>query len=435
MIENPSAPRLPAAGKLPALTLLLVTLGSLGFAPTTDLALASDPEPLPTVTAQPVRLQQVRSSVRLLGTVTPYRSATIGCAVAGRVKELIAKRGDPVSAGDPIAQLQTDVVKIEIASAQAQWRLAEQQLAELTAGSREEDIAEANAEMAAAEAIAKRAKSQLQRIERLVDSRAASQDEVDVARAEADSTARLYEAAVIAHRRLVAGPRQEQLAQARAQVDLQAEQVKLLEDRLKKHTIVAPFDGFVTAKHTEAGAWIEAGGPAVDLIELNVVRVEVAVPAPQVVPLRRGQQVRMESQQRPDELLVGELERIVPAADTRARTYPVLIRVENRIEQGNPILMSGMLVQVDLPAGPQAEGLFVPTDALVLNQARKSVFLLDLDEDEQTGVVREVPVTLGVADGGRIEVRGDLRPGQQVVTRGNERLQPGQQVNVNVSWQ
>ncbi len=433
MIENLAAPRPPAGCPPLSLALLLATLASLPLVPTKHSAHASDPEPLPNVTARPVQLQQVRSSVRLLGTVKPYRSATIGCAVAGRVKELMAKRGDPVSAGDPVAELQTDVVKIEIASARAERRLAEQQLAELTAGSREEDIAEAKAKMQAAEAIAQRADSQLKRIERLIDSQAASQDEVDVARAEAESLARQFDAAVIAHRRLVAGPRKEQVAQAHAQLDLQAEQVKLLEDRLKKHTIVAPFDGFVTAEHTEAGAWIEAGGPAVDLIELDVVRVEVAVPAPQVVPLRRGQEVRMESEERPNELLVGELEQIVPAADTRARTYPVLIRLENRTERGNPILMSGMLVQVDLPAGPQTEGLCVPTDAIVLNQFRKSVFLVDPDDDEQTGVVREVPVTLGVADGGMIEVRGDLLPGQWVVTQGNERLKTGEQVDVHFS--
>ena len=68
--------------------------------------------------------------------------------------------------------------------------------------------------MDAAGALAKRAASQLTRMQRLIRSRAASEDELDVAQAEADSTKRLHEAAVIAHRRLVAGPRAEQVAQA-----------------------------------------------------------------------------------------------------------------------------------------------------------------------------------------------------------------------------
>ena len=411
----------------------LLLLGSSAMLPAAAQGVGTSEEVLPSVTAGQVKLQQVNSSYQLLGTVNPYRAVTIGCAVAGRMRELRAKRGDPVAAGDTIAELHTDVNEIELASARAELRLAEEQLAELTAGSREEDVAEAEARMAAAWAIAKRAQSQLQRIQRLIDSQAASQDEADVATADAESSDQFHTAAVIAHRRLVAGPRAEQVAQAQARVDLQYEQVRLLEDRLRKHTIIAPFDGYVTFAHTEAGAWVADGGPVVDLIELENVRVEVAVPAPQVVSLRPGQSIRVECRERPTELLVGELERIVPAADTRARTYPVLIRIENRIDEGNPVLMSGMLVQVDLPTGPVSEGLFVPTDSIVLNKFRKSVFVVDLEGEDGAGIVREIPVTLGVADEGRIEVSGDLLPGQWVITRGNERLRSGQRVEVTLS--
>ncbi|MCO8122132.1 efflux RND transporter periplasmic adaptor subunit [Stieleria sp. TO1_6] len=393
---------------------------------------------LPPVTAARIRVGQSNSSYQLLGTVTPSRKTTIGCALAGRVRELTLKRGARLEAGDSIAQLQTEVVKIELEAAKAQLRLVQHQLAELETGSRDEDIAEAKARMEAAAAIALRSSSQLQRIERLIESRAASADEVDVAIAEADSSKKLLLAETIAHQRLVAGPRAEQVAQAQASVDLQREQVRLLEDRLQKHTVIAPFDGYITAEYTEAGAWITAGAPVIDLIELDTVQVEVAVPAAQIVSLKPGQSIRIECSERPQELLLGTLERIVPSADTRARTFPILIRVENRIDDDIPILMSGMVVKIHLPVGPQLESTFVPTDAIVLEQVQQSVYVVDFNDqptasqNTRTGTVRRVPVRLGIADGGSISVTGQLQPDELVVTRGNEGLTPGQTVEVTV---
>ncbi|KAA5542541.1 efflux RND transporter periplasmic adaptor subunit [Roseiconus nitratireducens] len=398
------------------------------------------------VTAKPVRYASAGASSQFLGTVIPIRKTTIGCAVAGRVDSLLARRGQRVSQGDRIAELQSKVVRVELNAAKAEFRLAEQQLAELEAGSRAEDIAEAKAKMQAAAAIARRASNQLNRARQLLNSNAASQEEIDVATAEAESSEQLFQAAEIAYQRLVAGPRVEQVAQAQARLDLQREQVRLLRDRLSKHTLRAPFDGYITAEHTQDGAWLSSGDPVVELIELDRVQVEVAVPAEQVAALVVGQEVRIKCSQHPAELLIGVLNQVVPAADTRARTFPVLLQVDrNPIRDGIPILLSGMIVRAYLPVGPEAPALFVPTDALVLDQTRQTVFVIDTaagsnaaagDGQPQgtvAGTVREVPVTIGVANEGWIAVTGDLREGDLVVTRGNEGLTPGQNVEASVS--
>ena len=393
------------------------------------------PDEPPAVRATRVRAEQANSSYVLLGTVAPNRRATIGYALGGRLETLHAVRGQRLSSGDAIADLKTDVIKIEIAAAKASLRLATHQLAELKAGSRPEDIAEAKARMEAAAAIARRSASQLKRITKLVQSRAASSEEADAATADADSSRRLLEAATIAHARLVAGPRAEQVAGAEARVDLQREQVRLLEDRLKKHTVVAPFDGYVTAEYTESGAWISAGDPVVDLVELDTVEVEVGVPADQVVNLRLGQRIRVQCDQVPDELFIGSLSRIVPAADTRARTFPVLIDIKNRIRNDTPLLMSGMVVRLELPIGPKSESLFVPTDAIVLDGQRRSVFVVEDQDRDKTHLqttVRQVSVELGIANKDWIAVNGDLAGGDIVITKGNEQLVGGQSVQVTL---
>jgi hypothetical protein len=69
--------------------------------------------------------------------------------------------------------------------------------------------------------------------------------------------------------------------------------------------------------------------------------------------------------------------------------------------------------------------LTVPRDALVLRPEGQSVFVIDANNQAQ-----QVQVTVGVGQGDRIEILGAVSPGDKVVIRGNERLQPGQAVSI-----
>ena len=51
--------------------------------------------------------------------------------------------------------------------------------------------------------------------------------------------------------------------------------------------------------------------------------------------------------------------------------------------------------------------------------------------DKPKTVAVPLPVKLGMAEGGRIEVKGDLKPGMKVVIQGNERLRPGAEVLIS----
>jgi hypothetical protein len=90
-----------------------------------------------------------------------------------------------------------------------------------------------------------------------------------------------------------------------------------------------------------------------------------------------------------------------------------------------------MFARVTLAVGRTEAALMVPKDALVLGGRAPVVFVVDLDPAAATkGKVRPVPVQLGMADGEDIEVKGPLTEGERVVTEGNERLFPGQEVEV-----
>lgn len=371
----------------------------------------------------------VSSGYRVVGSVVPRRRSTIGSAAAGRVAEFFLKPGQSVKAGQPVAQLLTETLKIELAAAEAQLELNRQQLAELVNGSREEDVAEAEANALGARAARENASSNLERMMELSRSGAATLSDLEDARERATFTRYTHAAAEATLARVRAGARPEQIAAARAQVELQQQNVFMIEDRIRKHTIVSPFDGFIAADFTEVGAWINSGDPVVEVVELSEVEVHAPITAELATKLRRGDTIRIEFPELPDQLLTGQLDRIIPIADPRARTFPAVIRLKNQTKDGVPMLMAGMLARVELPAGDLRQLPLVPKDALVLNASRRAVFVAERS-DSQEAIVREVPVELGVAVGDMIQVIGDLKAGDLVVVVGNERLAPGMKVAI-----
>ena len=376
--------------------------------------------------------REVHVGHRVVGTVMPIQKSTVGTAVDGRVVEYLVDVGDRVQENQPLAKLRTGTLEIELRAAQAELNLRQEQLRELQNGSRPEEISEAKARMLAAQAVRKNSLTRLQRLQQLFERQAVNETELDNAREQSEAASQALQALEATLRRIEAGPRVETIAQAQARVDLQVTQVELIEDRIRKFTIFAPFDGYVTVEHTAVGEWVSSAGPVAEVIALNWVEVLSNVPAEQAVQLKRGAEVRVEFQELPGEVFTGTIERVVPIADSRTRTFPVNIRLRNRIDDDRPVLMAGMLARAVLPTGNVTVLPLVPKDALVLNGSRRCVFVVNRGS-HVSQPVRAVAVTLGVADAGLVQVDGDLQAGDLVVVRGNERLKDGQDVSITIA--
>ena len=161
------------------------------------------------------------------------------------------------------------------------------------------------------------------------------------------------------------------------------------------------------------------------------------MPAEHAVRLQRGRPVRIEFPELPGDIFTGTVDRVVPTADVRTRTFPVNIRLKNRFLDGQPVLLAGMLARAALPTGNRLVLPLVPKDALVLNGSSRSVYVVDLEKPSgNLGSVRSVSVRLGVADGTWIQIdvvdRGiQLREGDLIVVMGNERLKPNDDVKIS----
>lgn len=400
------------------------------------------------VKVAPVEQTTVNSTQTFSGTVMPGRKAIIGSAVEGRVLEYLVAEGDFVKAGQPLAQLRTGTIEIELAGAQAELALRQAELAELKNGSRPDEIAEAEARMNVARSRADFAKSRLRRQTALLEKKAISQDDYDDAVTAAAAAEHQLREAEAQHHLVLEGPRKERIAQKQAEVRQQEEAVHHIEDRIEKFTVRAYFDGYVTQELTEVGHWIKSGEAVAEVCQLDEVEVRVMVLEDYVPYLRKGTEVPVTLSAMPGASFKGELRTVVPHADVRSRTFPVVVRVPNEITEDGPRLKAGMLAQATLPVGQPHQGLTVPKDAVVLGGPDPIVFAImpapadpksagsppagkAAATDKPKTVAMPLPVKLGMAEGGRIEVKGELKPGMKVVVQGNERLRPGAEVMIS----
>ena len=405
----------------------------------TAASFAQPPQQPVTVIVVPVVQREVAAGQTFVGAVVPPRRSVIGSAVDGRVSALYVDAGDAVGPpqadeagterGQPIAQLLTDTISIEIASARAEMLLRQHELAEMEAGSRPEAIAEAKARLGAAQALKDFAKARFERTKSLFEqANTASLDELEQALSASVAAEQNHAAARATADLAIAGPRQEHIEQARARLAMATEDVNHLESQKAKYTLRAPFEGYVVAKHTEVGAWVSRGDPVAEVIELDPIEIDVTVPEAFVAHVRTGAAAQIHVDAVPDQALTGTVARIIPDADLRSRTFPVKIRLANPKAEDGHLLKSGMLARVTLAVGPPIQALLVPKDALVLGGPQPSLMVVTMDPKTKQETVRPVPVQLGVTDGSLIQVIGNLVPTDKIVVIGNERVRPGQPI-------
>jgi RND family efflux transporter MFP subunit len=395
-----------------------------------SLQAAAEQAAVPVVVAR-VSMAEQAAGQSFVGTVMPARTSDVGSAVDGRIVDFPIVDGQRVTEGQPLAELLRGLLQIEREGAVAELQRLRQVLAELRAGSRPEEIEQSRAMVAGFEARVAYARSRLTRLNRLAERGTSTVDELQDAQTELQQIEAQLRGSRAALALVEAGPRAEQVAQAAAAVAVQEAAVERIDDQLAKHTIRAPFDGWVIERFTEKGQWIARGGLVARIAELDDVEVEVRVPEISVGGLEAGVDVRLEFDAAPHHTWIGRVVRIVPQADVLSRSFPVQIALENTVVDGAPVLRGGMLARAWLPVGRAASVKVVPKDALVLGGPTPVIFVVDgtnAATPPVAGTVRAVPVELGAAIGGNVEVRSDIEPGRLVVVRGNERLRPGMAV-------
>lgn len=373
--------------------------------------------------------RDIRRGQEFVATVTPSRESTVGSQVEGLVTEKLVDAGDRVEAGKPLARLRTKTLELLIAAGKATLQTARHELEELEHGARPQELEQARSDLRAAEAESDLHQWRLKSVKELFDKGQVSEDEYQLALSSCRRAEEALERAKVTLAMLEEGPRKERVERARAHLRVQEAEVELLEDRLERHTIRAPFDGFVVSVEIEVGEWVEKGAEVCEMAALDEVDVMVPVVEDRVAGVTVGDAAPVRIEAVGGRVFEGTVAEVIPRGDPATRTFPVKVRVKNAPNGGGVLIKAGMHARVTLAVGHVEGAMLVHKDALVLGGRSPIVYVVDAKGDAP-GTVRLVPVTVGVADGSLVQVDGDIESGALVVVKGNERLRPGQDVRI-----
>lgn len=368
------------------------------------------------------------------GTVKPERSINVSPKNSGILKRLLVKEGDIVQKGQIIAymddsnfqgqltqargqlaQAEANLQKIQagnrpqdIAQAQAQLEEAQANLQKTQAGNRPQDVAQAQARLTSAQATLNRTEDDLQRNQQLSSSGAialqvlnqkrADRDSAQAAVTEAQQALALQKAgsrpedisqaqAVVRQRQqavalLKAGNRKEDINQARAQVISARGSLQNIQSQINDTIIRAPFDGLVTKKYSDPGAFVTpttaassvssslsssilslatANEVVANLAETNIARIQL------------GQTVTIRADAFPGKSFTGEVSQIAAQATVEQNVTSFEVKVS--LTDNERLLRSGMNVEADFQAGQLENALVVPTAAVVRRENSTGIFV------------------------------------------------------------
>jgi RND family efflux transporter MFP subunit len=330
---------------------------------------------VPTVAAIQPRRGASQDEIVLPGTTQPYRDAPIYARTGGYLKARLAELGMRVSAG--------------------------QLLAEIDAPELEQQLQQARADLATAEANARLAQVVADRNTELAKTDSVSRQDLDTALGTLDA-------------------RRTAVESARHNVD------RLVQ--LKGFTkIYAPFDGVITARNTDVGALIDsgaAGGASRELFHLastDRLRLFVSVPEVNARVIRKGMTAELTLTEHPGRRFPATLARTAESIDVASRTLLAEFEVPNPRQD----LLPGAYADVHITLPAPAAAWLLPINTLLFGTEGLRVGTVGDD-----GRVRLVRVSLGRDFGHEAEIASGLGGGEWVIVNPPDSLVDGQQVRV-----
>ena len=333
----------------------------------------TDTQAIPTVAVVNPDAKIMNPTIDLPGRLEAYSRAPIFARVSGYLKSWSADIGARVKAGQAIAEIEAPDL--------------------------DQQLLQARADLASQEASAKLSEATLTRRKSLVASNFVSAQEIDERTAD--------------------------LSNKKAAVKAGQANVERLEALAGYKTITAPFDGIVTARDTDVGALINAGGgsgPAMFVVsDVTRLRVYVNVPQTFVPAIKIGAKAVISVPEYPTRTFPATVEASSQAVDVSSGTT----RMQLGLDNAGGELMPGGYASVRLTLQRDDAPLHIPASALIFNQSGLRVATVAPDDK-----VKFKPVTIARDLGREIELSSGLAIDDRVIVAPPDGLADGDQVRI-----
>jgi HlyD family secretion protein len=350
---------------------------------------------LPAITVSTVDRMTLSDRIIASGLVAAVEEVQVAPLVEGQpLDQLLVDVGDMVTEGQVLAVLSKTTLELQKTEAVASLAAAKS------------TIAQAEAQLVEAKAANDEAQRVSDRTAKLREQGTAPQAQADTARANA----------VSANARVMVAT--QGLEAARAQLALAEARLENVDLMLSRTEVRAPVAGKIVARNAKIGAIATAAGQPMFVITRDAaLELRADVAETDILRLAPGQKATLRAVGM-TEALTGTVRLVEPAIDPVTR----LGRARITVDSANDALRTGMFVEAEILTAERA-GLAIPVTAIGSSAEGATVMRV------KDGVVERVAVTIGIRDGGMVEITQGLTEGDMVVTKAGAFVRAGDRIN------
>jgi membrane fusion protein, multidrug efflux system len=334
--------------------------------------------PVP-IRAVPARQEDLAVHLRAIGTVVPLNTVTVHSRVEGELMRVAFQEGQQVEKGQLLAEIDPTPYKIRLAQMEAQLRQNDAQL--------------------------KTARSDLTRLKQLQAKNLITQQELEA------------QQALVAEREAALAADQAQVDDARRQ--------------LSYTRIEAPISGRLGLRQVDAGNLIRPGD-ANGLVVITQTRpIAVMFTIPEIdlqkviEPIRAGEELPVDAWDRTEQTVLSK--GILKTVDNQIDLATGTLRLKAEFPNEKELLFPNQFVNVRLQVRVLKDAIIIPTAAVQYGSRGPYVYLVNA---ENQATVRDI--VLGPVEGDRQAIAKGLRPGENVILEGVDRLREGRNVTMVV---
>jgi HlyD family secretion protein len=350
------------------------------------------------VAAHTVATGEIRREVMGTGTLEARVKTTISPRIQERLAEVFVDQGDSVKSGQLLARLDDAELKQQVAVAEAELAAAQA------------TVERVRADEARAQAVLQQAQLDHQRLADLIATQVASQADFEKAIESlhvAESDFKRSQAAIV---------------EAQSQVFMSEKNLLYRREQMAFTEIRSPYDGLVTRRDRDPGGIVVPGGSLLQLIATNEIWVSAWVDETALPGLQPGQAARVVFRSVPGKSHAGEVARLGREADRETREFVVDVSVKELPENW----AIGQRAEVFIEAGGRSNVVEIPAPFVLWREGHPGVFVND------HGKARWRGITPGLRGLETVEVTQGLSVGEQIVRSAAGRKQPlsdGQRIN------
>jgi len=410
---------------------LLIPLVSLTLScsksPATTAQPSSDKVQPLTVQVERVTPKPISRIFETTGDVVATKTVTLAATTEGPILFCPWREGDWIHAGQKAIEIDRPLYREEVRGVAASLAVARARLNDLKAGSRPEEIAQAEETVKKLQEATAFSRTDMERIGKLVERGGLPGEAQDKARVTFVDLQSQLASAQERLGMLKSGPTQTAIAVQEALVKEAEAKLDWSKAKLAEGTLVAPFSGVVTKVYVRPGDLANLKSPLLELLDPSSILLRFAMPETIVGAKSLSPGTPCDScpisvtlDAYPGKSYRAQIVRIYPEVDRQTRHRLVEAKILDKVK-----LAPGMFARIKVSVESAPDALTVPSESVVTTLSGDQVNLI-----VREGKAVRVKVSTGIVQGDRTQIVSGLQAGDQVIVLGQKSVKDGAPVKI-----